>query len=194
MKQSTKYLITLATAILVLFIGVSDYSGWTDRVSGRDMKKAGIERLSSTKGYPEIIIFDDEREFRPLWNLIRKNTSDPITLEKIREGKIPSAIVRLGGTLTAPVGETIPEGIDPRYVPDSSPVLVFYNYKRGVGPDTSVPEDERIARPIGNIGDLKSWLQKSKEAERFFFSIMLVGILSVSLAFIEWRTSLIAKV
>lgn len=194
MKQSTKYLITLATAILVLFIGVSDYSGWTDRVFGRDMAKAGIERLSSTKGYPEIIVFDDEREFRPLWNLIRKNTSDPITLEKIREGKIPSAIVRLGGTLTAPVGEMIPEGIDPRYVPDSSPVLVFYNYKRGVGRDTSVPEDERIARPIGNIGDLKSWLQKSKEAERFFFSIMLVGILSVSLAFIEWRTSLIAKV
>jgi hypothetical protein len=51
----------------------------------------------------------------------------------LREGKVPSAIVRLGGTLSPSIGQ-IPKGedIDPRYVPDTSPVMVLYNYKRGM--------------------------------------------------------------
>jgi len=105
------------------------------------------------------------------------------------QGKIPTAIVRLGGTLTAPVGEIPKGGPDPRYVPDVSPVMVFFNYRRGVGADKTVPESERIARAIGNIGELKSWIRQSKETERFILSILLVGFLSLSIAFLEWRES-----
>lgn len=188
MNKKLRTLFALLTAAFALLIGLSDYFGWTDYISGRRAAQQGITRLSSTKGYPKIIIFDDEKEFKPLWKIIRYNTRDDITLSKYRDGKIPTAIVRLGGTLTVPyVGEMPEDGPDPRFVPDSSPVLVFYNYKRGVEPDQSVPKDEKIARPIGNIGDLKSWVQGSKETERFIFSIVLIGLLSVTLAFLEWR-------
>jgi len=189
MNKKKRTLFALLTAVLALLIGLSDYFGWTDCIFGRRTVRQGIERLSSTKGYPEIIIFDDEKEFLPLWKVIRSNTRDDITLSRYREGKIPTAIARLGGTLTAPVGEMPKGGPDPRFVPDSSPIFVFYNYKRGVGANQSAPEDERIARPIGNIGDLKSWVQGSKETERFIFSIVLIGLLSVTLAFLEWRES-----
>ncbi len=177
----------LLTAILAFLIGLSDFFNWTDYIFGRKIARQGIARLSSTKGYPEIIIFNDEKEFLPLWKVIRSNTRDNITLSRYREGKLPTAIVRLGGTLTAPAGEMPEDGPDPRFVPESSPIFVFYNYKRGVGADQSVPKDERTARPIGNIGDLKLWVQGSKETERFIFSIILIGLLSVTLAFLEWR-------
>jgi len=189
MNKKPRTLFALLTVALALLIGLSDHFGWTDYIFGRRAVRQGIERLSSTKGYPEIIIFNEEKEFLPLWKVIRSNTRDDITLSRYREGKIPTAIVRLGGTLTAPVGEMPKDGPDPRFVPDSSPIFVFYNYKRGVGADQSAPEDERIARPIGNIGDLKSWVQGSKETERFIFSIVLIGLLSVTLAFLEWRES-----
>ena len=95
-----------------------------------------------------------------MWKLIKSNTQDQVTLLNYTQGKIPTAIVRLGGTLTAPVGEIPKGGPDPRYVPDVSPVMVFFNYRRGVGADKTVPESERIARVIGNIGDLKSWIRE----------------------------------
>lgn len=177
------------TAVFALLVGLSDYFGWTDRIFGRTIAIRGIERLSSTKGYPEIIVFDDEREFGLLWKLIRQNTPNETILSKYREKKIPTAIVRLGGTLTVPFAGMPKGGSDPRFVPDSSPILVFYNYKRGVGSNETVPEAERIALPVGSIGDLKSWVQKSKETERFILSILLVGMLSVSLSFLEWRES-----
>lgn len=189
MTKKLRTLVVLLTAALAFLVGLSDYFGWTDYIFGRRAARQGIALLSSTKGYPEIIIFNDEKEFLPLWKVIRSNTRDDITLSMYRDGKIPTAIVRLGGTLTAPVGEMPEGGPDPRFVPDSSPILVFYNYKRGIGPVQSVPKNERIARPIGNIGDLKSWVQNSKETERFIFSILLIGLLSITLAFLEWRES-----
>jgi len=187
MNKKMRPFLVLLTAILAFLIGLSDFFNWTDYIFGRKIARQGIARLSSTKGYPEIIIFNDEKEFLPLWKVIRSNTRDNITLSRYREGKLPTAIVRLGGTLTAPAGEMPEDGPDPRFVPESSPIFVFYNYKRGVGADQSVPKDERIARPIGNIGDLKLWVQGSKETERFIFSIILIGLLSVTLAFLEWR-------
>lgn len=187
MNKKMRPFLVLLTAILAFLIGLSDFFNWTDYIFGRKIARQGIARLSSTKGYPEIIIFNDEKEFLPLWKVIRSNTRDNITLSRYREGKLPTAIVRLGGTLTAPAGEMPEDGPDPRFVPESSPIFVFYNYKRGVGADQSVPKDERTARPIGNIGDLKLWVQGSKETERFIFSIILIGLLSVTLAFLEWR-------
>ncbi len=191
-KRNLRILFALLTAILAFLIGLSDYFGWTDYIFGRRTAQQGIARLSSTKGYPEIIIFSDEKEFQPLWKVIRSNTQDDITLSRYREGKIPTAIIRWGETITVPGVPVVemPEGSpDPRFVLDSSPILVFYNYKRGIGPDRSVPKDERIYRPIGNIGDLKSWVQGSKETERFISSTMLIGLLSITLALLEWRES-----
>jgi hypothetical protein len=193
MNKKIRTLFALLTTALAFLIGLSDHFGWTDYIFGRRAARQGISRLSSTKGYPEIIIFNDEKEFLPLWKVIRSNTRDDIILSRYREGKIPTAIVRLGGTLTVPVGEMPKGGPDPRFVPDSSPIFVWYNYKRGVGANQSVPEDERIAQPIGNIGNLKSWVQDSKETERFIFSIVLIRLLSVTLAFFEWRDVSLAK-
>jgi len=189
MIKKLRTLVVLLTAVLAFLVGLSDYFGWTDYLFGRSVARQGIARLSSTKGYPEIMIFNDEKEFLPLWKVIQTNTRNDITLSMYRDGKIPTAIVRLGGTLTAPVGEMSEHGPDPRFVPDSSPILVFYGWKRGVGPDKSVPKNDRIGLAIGNIGDLKSWVQNSKETERFIFSILLIGLLSITLAFLEWRES-----
>jgi hypothetical protein len=186
-RSKQRSLVAVLAAALAILAGVSDRYGWTDSLSGRASAQQGLERLSSTKGYPEIIIFDDEEEFSALWSLIERNTSDSEVVAATQQGKIPTAIVRLGGTLTAPVGEMPPGGPEPRFVPDSSPILVFYNYERGRGPIRTVPESERVARPVGNIGDLQSWIHESKEAERFLITVILIGFISVILAFFEWR-------
>jgi hypothetical protein len=137
-KHNLRALFVLLTAILAFLVGLSDYFGWTDCIFGRRTAQEGIARLSSTKGYPEIIIFNDEKEFQPLWKVIRSNTRDDITLSRYRDGKIPTAIVRLGGTIEVPgvpVVEMPEDSPDSRFVLDSSPILVFYNYKRGAGAD-----------------------------------------------------------
>ncbi len=174
MDKNPRTLVALLTAVLAFLIGLSDYFGWTDYLFGRRAAREGIAKLSSTKGYPEIIIFNDEKEFQPLWKLIRTNTQDDITLSKYREGKIPICYCQVRRDANGP-----------RLVKCQKVVLIlvlsrdthlqswfFYNYKRGVGQDQSASRDERIARPIGNIGDLKSWIRGSKETERFIFSLL----------------------
>jgi len=145
-------------------------------------------RLSSPKGFPEIIIFNDEREFSPLIKLIMSNTSNQQVKILYKNGKTPTAIVRLGGTLSPPGAwaKKLPKvDFDPRFAPDTSPVIVFYNYTRK-GPRDNIPEDERIAKSVCNLGNIRQWIDDSRNRERFLVSTLLIGLLSIVVATFEW--------
>jgi hypothetical protein len=188
MKKRTRIILAFSIPILTIVYAAFEYTGWADRLSGRKQALDGLTRLSSPKGYPEVIIFNDEKEFEPILKRIISNTTNQHVKLLYRSGEIPTAIVRLGGPLSPPGAwdERLPKvDLDPRFVPDTSPVLVFYNYARK-GRRSNVPENERIAKPVCNLGDIRRWIDHSRNRERFLLSSLLVGLLSIVVLILEW--------
>jgi hypothetical protein len=183
-----KVRLTIASVVGVLSFAyaIADYFGVTDKLSGREVAFLGLTRLSSTKGFPEVIIFSDEKEFLPVLKFILDNTKDQQTLDLIKQGKSPSAIVRLGGTISVPGAGDANVDYDPRFVLDSSPIFVGYHYHRD-GAEKGIPDEKRIGRPVGNLRELKMWIDNSKTRERFLVSSILIGILSLLVVGMEWR-------
>lgn len=187
MWRKIRLAIALIVAAFSLVYATFDYMGWLDKMTGREMAFSGLYRLSSTKGYPEVIIFNDEKEFKPLLKFILSNTKDPQTINLTKQGQFPTAMVRLGGPIPVPLAGPPNVDYDPRFVLESSPVMVFYNYLRG-GPDKNVDKTKHIARPIGNLRDIRTWIENSKNRDRFLFSSILIGVLSILVVVMEWRS------
>ncbi len=188
MNKQIRIILTILIPSLTIIFATFEYAGLSDKLSGRKLALDGFSRLSSPIGYPEIIIFNDEREFSPLIKLIMSNTSNQEVKNRYKNGKIPTAIVRVGGTLSPPGTLDkgfLKDGFDPRFAPDTSPVLVFYNYTRK-GPRSDVPESERIAKAVCNLGNIRQWIDNSRNRERFLVSTLLIGLLSIVVAAFEW--------
>ena len=114
-------------AILSFAFPIFDHFGYLDRLSGIDSAKKGISRLASVKGWPEIAIFDNEPEFKKLIALILKNSSNEYIKIEMKKGSIPTLITCLGIPIKPNLGNVSTSQIDASFVPDSFPVLVFYN-------------------------------------------------------------------
>jgi hypothetical protein len=188
MKKRRRIILTVLIPILTIIYATFEYIGLADRISGRKIALDGLSRLSSPRGYPEIIIFNDEREFGPILKLIISNTENKEVKILYRSGKVPTAVVRLGGTLSPPGAwdERLPKvDVDPRFVPETSPVLLFYNYGRG-GIRDNVPENERIAKAACSLGDIRRWIDSFRNRERFLLSTLLIGLLSIVVAILGW--------
>jgi hypothetical protein len=93
MKKRTRIILAFSIPILAIVYATFEYTGWADRLSLRKRALDGLSRLSSPKGYPEIIIFNDEREFGPILKLIISNTTNQHVKLLYRSGKVPTAIV-----------------------------------------------------------------------------------------------------
>ena len=148
---------------------------------GRKLALQGVNRLASPRNFPDIIIFNDETEFKNLFSLIIAKTANFDVIQLAHKGILPTAIVRVGGTLKPDVGDSLPDGWpNPKFVPDSSPVGFAYNYSRPPGPIKG--ED---FKPIGNLGDVRHWINDSRNRERFFVATILIGILSIVIIILD---------
>jgi|GEM_PF-3767545 len=176
MKRILRITFPLLIPVLSLVYAFGAYCKWWDYLSGRTVAAHGLRKLASPSGYPETIIFDDEPEFKDLLNLILCNTDNHKAINLHRKGTSPSAIVRVGGTLRPEVGDKLPEGWpNPKFAPASSPVAFAYNYFRPGGRSISKENIE----PIANLGDLRQWINDSRNRERFIVSCVLIGLLSI---------------
>jgi hypothetical protein len=85
--------------------------------------------------------------------------------------------VRVGGTMK-PRGFEGDIQLDlptPDFVPDSSPVVLLYDYRRNDYPKSVKGK----MRPIGQLRDLREWIRDCRNTQRFLVSTLLVSILSV---------------
>ena len=160
---------------------IGDYLGWWDKAARRDLATSGVNRLASPEGYPKIILFSDEPEFRPLLNLILAQSQNPTVGNFRRRGQLPSAIVRFGETLRVPVGNDAPDmWPNPNFAADASPVMVMYDFSRKGSTGTN-----SIMLAAGTLGEVRAWISDWRERERFLISSLLIGSLSLLLVVLD---------
>jgi hypothetical protein len=185
MMKKLRIILPLIVPILSIFYACGDYFAWWDNLSGRLIAVEGLKRLSSPKGFPEIIISDDEAIFRDLFKFIVQKTDNNKICERLRNGKSPSAIVRIGGTLSPDVGSNLPpDWPNPKFAPASSPIAVVYNYRKPYGKIESANIEA-----VGNLGNLRDWIADSRNSERFYVASLLLGLLSVVVIVMDFSKS-----
>lgn len=187
MWKRTRLIVAFIVSVVSLAYAIADYVGLADKISGRAAAYSGLARLSSTKGFPDVIIFNDEKEFQPLLKLIISNTKDQQLHALLKQGELPTAIARLGGPITVPGAGEANIDFDPRFVLDSSPIMVGFHYYK-YGAEKGIPDSKRIGRPVGNLKELRNWIDSSRDRERFIISSVLIGILSLLVVAMEWRS------
>ena len=150
-------------------------------MSGRTAAIEGVKRLASPRNYPDIIIFDDETEFKKLFSFIISKTDNKEVIHLYRKDIFPTAILRVGGTLKPDVGDNLPDGWpNPKFAPASSPIGFAYDYSRPPG-----KLDGSNLKPVGSLGDLRQWINDSRNRERFIVASVLIGVLSLTVAFLD---------
>jgi hypothetical protein len=181
MNKKIRISITLLVPILSLFYAIGDHNNWWDKLSGRTAALGGVQRLASPRNYPDIIVFDDEAEFKDLFSYIISFTYNKEVIDLYRKGILPTAILRVGGTLKPDVGDNLPDGWpNPKFAPASSPIGFAYNFSKPPG-----SLDSGKLKPVGSLGDLRQWINDSRNRERFIVTSVLMGVLSLIIAFLD---------
>ena len=186
--KKLRIILPLLIPVLSLIYACGDHYSWWDHLRGRIIAAEGVQRLSSPKGFPDIMIFDDETIFEVLLKLILHKTENQKVIDLFKNGTSPTVIVRVGGTLRPDVGDNLPlEWPNPKFAPASSPVAVAYNYHRPIRPIGGI--DGNDIEPIGNLGDLRDWIVDSRNRERFVVSSFLIGLLTIAVVVLDLTRS-----
>ena len=90
----------------------------------------------------------------------------------------------MGGTLPD-VGDSLPEGWpNPRFAPEFLPVIYVYGHtkeemlrQRGFS--------EKSSLPVGTLGDIRCWIEDSRNQERFIFTTAIIGLLSIAVIILD---------
>jgi len=181
MKTKGRILITVLIPLLSFLYAVGDYGQWWDKIRGRTSAAKGVKRLASPYNFPDILILKDQEEFENLLCVILARTENVEVKKLYKKNISPSAIVRIGGTLKPDVGDDLPEGWpNPKFAPDSSPVGFIYD-----NPASKNSLKGKNIKPIGNLRDIRNWINESRDRERFIVLTILLGILSIVVATLE---------
>lgn len=189
MVRKATQLISILIPILTLCYGVGDYSGWWDKIFGRTNATLGWERLASNEGFPKIIVFNDDPVFNDHYEVIKANSKNKDALTGIRQNLKPTAIIRVGGTLKPDAGENLPEGWpNPKFAPESLPVVFLYDFTKDSFLKVKSFHSKSLT-PVGTLGDVRRWIEDSRNQERFIFSTIILGILSIVIILLDWTRS-----
>lgn len=161
--------------VTTLLYGLGSYLSFWDALSGRRDLQRAYDRLRSPKGYPVAFIYSSEPEFSALLKWLRKHGTGPDFKANLDQGAVPTCFTRGGG---GEVVTPMPPGEPPFvFVPESSPILAMYNY-------TIESRDNARAVWCASLADLSTAINRSREREQFVVTTLLLGVLSVLLA---WR-------
>jgi hypothetical protein len=175
-----RLILPIMVPALSLVYACGDFYGWWDQLRGRSNAIEGVQALSSPNGFPDIIIYSDESGFKELFALITHKTENKKVIELNKDGKVPTAIFRAGGTLQPDVGKLPSNWPNPKFAPTSSPVAVAYGWSRS---EASI--DGNKVEPVGQLGDLSEWINESRNRERFIVSSILIGLLSIAVVILD---------
>ncbi len=177
------WILFLAPPCITLVYGTFEYVGIIDKITGRNYACMALDRLRSTKGYPETWIYDDESD-EPYFKAIEIRISKHVRPGKLRrtldDGHRPSCITTAG----QPIALT---GVPPDWHQEdlhvwlpNSPVMYLF----GVSRDGGKGKGERAC----SLADLDKWLEKEKQQYRFYVGVLALG--TISTALIVMRLSL----
>ncbi len=170
--------LALAIPLIGLAYGVGDSRGWWDWLSGRWEVSDAIQRLASPAGFPVAFIYSGDPDFERLERFISQRTKNPEVRRRFNAGQRPSLITRGGGgERVIPVPEGWPKFIA---VPAESPILYSYD----ANPPNQIGSDIQWA---GTLEQARSWIERSRSAERMWVSIVLTSVLSIALVIHEKR-------
>ncbi|MCH7690911.1 MAG: hypothetical protein IIA17_07705 [candidate division Zixibacteria bacterium] len=139
------------------------------------------ERFTRSQGWPNSIIFDDEPEFEVLLNFMKSRSS----IDSVRnDTRIPSAVARLGGTITPPmIGDVSENWPKFHYAIETSPLIFLYDYQRSTAKRNDSADSARI-QYVCTLGELQMWVEESRNKERFWIAAILVNFLSLTIFFL----------
>jgi len=183
MERLLRILFALSTPILGLLYGAGDYIGWWDNLSGRRTALIALEQLSTAKGVPDILLYDDQPGFEPLWEYILRGSANDYLRELAEQGIKPNCIVRIGMVEAPVLGTEIPPGtpVSGR-APDTTPFLAVYGYARYPAKGNGPPGKANYAC---TLGDIRKWIDDGRNRERFIVTTVLIGILSIVVIFLD---------
>jgi hypothetical protein len=174
MKKITKYAIPVIVPILSILYGIADTFGWTDYLTGRTLATTGLYRLTHGNGYPETIIYHDEKEFRAMRYFIDRYTRHP---QVAINNKIqPPSLISVDGGLTRR-GQTPPEWPVNVDTPESAQIMYIYGQEKGKGGGA--------ATWVGSILEMRQWIEESRNKERFWVAVVMISILSIWFGIVE---------
>lgn len=194
MRKFIRNSLTSIILLITLVYGVGDYFKWWDNVRGRTLAIEGWKILANNSvSIKDVFINAHEQEFQQLEKIILANTKNGKIIEKHRSGINPFSITRIGSPLKPSYGDELPKGFpNPRYVPESLPVIyVYFDPKIKIFPEVlqeknnagkkvmSVPVNS--TEPVGTLGDIRRWIEDSRNQERFYVTIILISFLSLLL-------------
>jgi len=106
-------------------------------------------------------------------------------IQKLNRGLIPTCIVRVGGPIKPDIGKELPEDWpNPNFLPETLPILYIYNYTRKEFLQLkSFSIKSTIS--VGNLGDIRRSIEDSQNQERFIFTIIIIGLLSIAVVILE---------
>lgn len=183
MKAKRKALLPFIVALLAFCYGVLDYTGTMDNLRGRKAATDVHYRLSAVESGDSVIMFNDEPSFEKGIEFLVDHTRNRRVKELKIQGIVPTAIARLGSVERPPnVGE-MPQwdSTIKFYAPPSSPLIVAYEYTRN-------DRHSGYGLSLCTLGEIVHWVNESREQERFVVYIVLVGLLSVVIAFRDLTT------
>jgi hypothetical protein len=183
MRKLLRILFAVSIPSLGIIYGYGDHVGWWDNLFGRRTALIALEKLSTAKGVPDILLYDDQAGFKPLWKFILRGSVNDYLRELAKQGKQPNCIVRIGMIDEPAIGTALPPDtpVSGR-APETTPLLAVYGYARYPAKEN---ESSGKANYACTLGDLRKWIDDSRNRERFCVTVLLIGILSIVLIILD---------
>lgn len=170
-------LYTLAPVIAFVY-KILDFYKIIDKMSGRELRILGLNRLKLVTGYPKGWIYnesDDKIIFNALFKIISKNTKSE-KLKKVLDKNITPSLICVVG-LPNEIN-----GIDPNweihersFYSGNQPVMLIFNINKTN--QNQIGKGERAC----TLEELGKWIDEEKRNREFWIGTVSITIISISL-------------
>lgn len=171
MKRRVEFASLVLLPIIGLVFLLAEHSGFIDHIRGLDLAEKVANRFD--KSYApdaSMPVYPEDPEWKPTIKLIQEYSS-----LKWPPGRQPRTIARMQAKLSEQ------DGGGYEWTSPATPVAVLFRR----WPGQSIPREDWAI--VGSIGDLHSWIQRSKSSFHFLFSDCFMTALAVLLGYWLWR-------
>jgi hypothetical protein len=174
MKRQIEFASLVLLPIIGLAFLLAEHGGLIDRISGLDLVENVASRFD--KSYApgaSLPVYPENPEWKPTIRLIERYSS-----VKWPPGRQPQTIARMEAKLSEQ------DGGGYEWTSPATPVAVLF---RRWPTDTGqgIPKEEWAI--VGSIGDLHSWIQRSKNRLHFLFTDCFMTAMAALLGYWLWR-------
>jgi hypothetical protein len=169
-KPVAKFVAAAVMPALYLLFVVADHYDVFDKLRGLDKVQTVASRMNTSYADVKRQYRPRDPEWTPTLALIRKYTK-----AEMPSNRDPVLLARYTAIVSAKA--EIEPGKFAEWTAPTTPLLIFYS-------DPPSRFNDYVA--VGEIGDLFSWIEKSKADFRFMIQNVLLGIFSITLGVLIW--------